>query len=457
MSAKQEAFNGAQKIIKYCLGLHQQQELLIVSDETTIEVSMMLTEAAAQLGIHPTTVLIPVALQRRIPHHQELSLSLQTIARDARAILTCVNGQPDCFPFRDYILENWRSARTRIGHMPGADMDVLTLANVDFDQLINNCGQLELVMARGRQLTLQSCAADGTRHELVADIGGWQRLPVASNGVIGDGIWGNVPSGETYIAPIEGSAHGSVVINGSIPDRLLAPNEEILLRFKAGRLVAIEPEDCPAAQWLIATHIEPARARNDPNWHNLAEIGIGMNTAVSALTGNMLFDEKSAGTAHIALGSNTFMGGQVESCIHCDMVILNPAILIDGKPIIANNQIAIEPADWHENFRHVMLEHSPLSVAAKVIRSGVQTEIRDNGQLWRVLRSEPGRVSHCMVGDEETARLARQIYARLPEGREWIAVNTLAWRTKLSADCVRRVLHVLWDYALIQLPELVSL
>ena len=55
----------------------------------------------------------------------------------------------------------------------------------------------------------------------MADIGGWDRLPVASDGIIRDGAWGNVPSGETYIAPMEGTAEGQVLINGSIPGLVL--------------------------------------------------------------------------------------------------------------------------------------------------------------------------------------------------------------------------------------------
>ena len=271
--------------------------------------------------------------------------------------------------------------------------------------------------------------------------------------MIGDGIWGNVPSGETYIAPIEGSAEGSVVINGSIPDRLLAPNEEIVLHFAGGRLVSIEPENSPATRWLIETHIEPAKAKDDTNWNNLAEIGIGVNPGVRALTGNMLFDEKSVGTAHIALGSNTFMGGQIESSIHCDMVIRNPTILIDEKLIAAAGQLQIAKADWQESFLDIALVHSPLHAAGQVTRSGVQVAMMDNNKLWRALRSEPGRLSQCMVGDEKTARLAGYLYEWIPEGREWIAIDTLARRSKLNADTVRRVLHVMWDYALIQIRD----
>ena len=132
----------------------------------------------------------------------------QKAAQDARAILTCVNADPECLPFRQRILETHWTAHTRIGHMPGATSEVLKLADVDFEQLVHSCWCVEIALARGRTLEFISYDCEGAAHSLTADIGGWERLPVASDGVISDGAWGNVPSGETYIAPIEGTAAG---------------------------------------------------------------------------------------------------------------------------------------------------------------------------------------------------------------------------------------------------------
>ena len=211
---------------------------------------------------------------------------MQGLAQQARGILTCVNAQPDGFPFRDRILETHWSARTRFGHMPGATLDVFDLADVDLERLIADCHAVELALARGRQLELITYAPDGKAHTLTADIGGWERLPVASDGVITDGAWGNVPSGETYIAPVEGSAEGTVAITGSLPGRVLAPGECLVLRFRDGRLVQVEPEGSPAARWLDERQIQNAKAKGDLNWSNLAEIGIGLNPKVTQLTGN---------------------------------------------------------------------------------------------------------------------------------------------------------------------------
>jgi len=442
--------SGARKIVQQCLGLEPNQELVIFVDETTVEPGVAIAQAAESVGVSQTVLLVPTSIQRRIPQQRDLSLLAQGAAREARAILTCVTAAPECLPFRERMLETHWTARTRIGHMPGANLDVLRLADVNMDKMISNCWCMEVAMARGQTLELVSRSADGTSHRLIADIGGWERLPVASDGVISDGAWGNVPSGETYIAPLEGSGQGSVAINGSIPGLIVEPGDDLILHFEAGRLTGIDPAGSPAAQWLHGTQLHRAQATGDPGWSNLAEIGIGLNPAVERLTGNMLFDEKAAGTAHIALGSNTFMGGTIQASIHCDMVTRGPTIIIDGKTVVDHGSLSFMPSDWQENHDEITLDGSPLQAATEVALSGVQTNQAPNGRLQRILRPEPGRVSACFVGDKETSLLATNLYATLPHQGEWQTVEHVATRANMEVEQARRVLHVLWSYDLIR-------
>jgi hypothetical protein len=419
-------------------------------DETTVETGVSIAEAAESLGVPHTSILVPISLQQQIPQQRDLSLLTQGAAREARAILTCLNASPECLPFRRYILETHWTARTRIGHMPGASPEVLKLADVDVQQLAVHCQQLEVALVRGRKLELVSYAASGTPHTLTADIGGWDRIPVASDGIIRDGAWGNVPSGETYIAPIEGSGAGTIAINGSIPGLVVEPGNEMILHFARGRLTHVEPDASPAARWLHESQIAGAQAAGDPNWSYLAEIGAGLNPAVERLTGTMLFDEKAAGTAHIALGTNTFMGGVVSASIHCDMVTRSPTILIDGKTVIDRGRLIFKASEWHENHAQVVLDDSPLRTAQIVARSGVQAGGTADGCLQRILRPEPGRVSACSVGDHETSRFAHALYAFMPDDGDWLQVEDLAAVTDLQSGFVRRLLHVMWRYGLIR-------
>jgi leucyl aminopeptidase (aminopeptidase T) len=448
MAIDPSVISGAKLLIQRCLGLTSGQSLLIFSDETTNEVASIISKSAEDLSVQSTIIFVPISVQQLIPREIDLSLLAQGAAREARAILTCVNSSADCLPFRKRILETQWSARTRIGHMPGASPKVLQLANVDFSKLIGDCHNLEIALARGKTMELVSQAFNGDSHHLRVDIGGWERLPVASDGVIADGVWGNVPSGETYIAPIEGSAKGSVVINGSIPGLIVKHGEQIVLYFEDGCLSRIEPDNNRMALFLQEKQIKRALNAGDKNWCNLAEIGIGQNPAVKRLTGNMLFDEKAAGTAHIALGSNSFMGGKIDSVIHCDMVIKAPTIMVDGKTILKKGKLCFIESDWRETYSNIVLSGSPLQTTVSVSRSGTDISLQ-NQTLSRILRPEPGRVSTCAVGNDETSRLAHDIYNLLPRDGEWIEIRNLFSNNVMNPDVTRRVLHLMWEYGLI--------
>jgi aminopeptidase len=450
MSSEPSILAGARQIVQQCLDLKPSQQFVLLADETTVEPAVAIAEAAESLGVSQTIVLVPLAIQRRIPAESDLSFPAQRAAREARAILLCVNPEPECMPFRKRILETHWTAHAKLGIMPGASLEALKLADVDLDQLTADCRNIEIAMARGKTLELISYATGDTPHSLTVDVGGWERLPVASDGIINDGAWGDVPSGETYIAPMEGSAEGSIVVNGSLPGMVLGPNTEMVLSFEGGRLTRITPADKPPARWLHNTQIAKAQAAGDLNWSNLAEIGIGLNPAMEHLTGNMLLDEKAAGTAHIALGSSFFMGGMVDASIHCDLVTQRPTIHIDGKPIVERGHLAYVESEWHQHYSRVSLEGSPLQAAAKVARSGVQADRASDGRLQRVLRSEPGRVSACYVGNPETARMAHMLYTLIPDRDEGVSLQELARRGKMDVGVTRRVLHILWQYDLVK-------
>ncbi|MCL7455283.1 MAG: hypothetical protein M8467_19785, partial [Anaerolineae bacterium] len=126
------------------------------------------------------------------------------------------------------------------------------------------------------------------------------------------------------------------------------------------------------------------------------------------------------------------------------------SVLVDGKVLVERGQLHFVESDWREHYVQVDLGASPLRVAGWVTRSGIQVDTTTDGRLQRVLRPEPGRVSNCFVGDDETARLARRLYVLVPDGGEWLAVETLVARAGLEPEAARQVLHVLWTYHIIR-------
>lgn len=152
----------------------------------------------------------------------------------------------------------------------------------------------------------------------------------------GRGVYGNLPAGEVYAAPVEDSAQGQLVIDTSFPGLVL--DEPVRLRFERGRLVHIDGGR--GAEYL---HEAIASAEQKPGGEGarvLAELGIGTNPQ-ARLQGNIITDEKAAGTVHLAIGRNDFIGGQNIAPIHIDGVVARPTLRVDGDLLLEEGRVLL--------------------------------------------------------------------------------------------------------------------
>ncbi len=122
----------------------------------------------------------------------------------------------------------------------------------------------------------------------------------------------NMPGGEFFFAPVEDSAEGTILFD--VPtDMEGAPVEGIRLTFRAGRVVEASAEHGNDVLLAALDMDEGSRA--------LGELGIGCNTGITQPMRNILFDEKMAGTVHLALGrSYSHIGGKNVSALHWDLI-----------------------------------------------------------------------------------------------------------------------------------------
>jgi hypothetical protein len=132
------------------------------------------------------------------------------------------------------------------------------------------------------------------------------------------------------------------------------------------------------------------------------------------------------------------------------MVVKSPSIIIDGKTILDHGRMHFVESEWRENYEKISLEGSPVRKAVNVSRSGTEADFYGK-RLQRILRPEPGRVSTCFVGDDDTSRLAYALYANIPPDDKEISIGSLARKSKIDEESTRRILHVMQDYSLIRL------
>ena len=160
------------------------------------------------------------------------------------------------------------------------------------------------------------------------------RLSLAGrHGAIDDGRL-NVPGGEVYFCPVEDSAEGEIWF-GLPTVSVGGPVEGIRLRLRGGEVVDAAAD--------VGEDLLHAALATDPGARRLGELGVGCNAGIDRPLRNVLFDEKMAGTVHVALGYGfPPLGGSNESAIHWDLV----ADLRSGGELWADGELIQRDGRW---------------------------------------------------------------------------------------------------------------
>jgi len=172
---------------------------------------------------------------------------------------------------------------------------------------------------RERSIKYAEILNEGKRIRLITDAGTNITLSIEGRRACADtgiytepGSFGNFPAGETYIAAVEGTTEGIIVIDGSMAG-VGVLDEPIILRVEKGYVSEISGgKSTNILENILNKYGKEAK--------NIAELGIGTNDQ-AIITGFTLEDEKVMGTVHIAVGDNSSFGGKIEVNSHLDGII----------------------------------------------------------------------------------------------------------------------------------------
>jgi len=174
------------------------------------------------------------------------------------------------------------------------------------------------------------------------------------------GSGGNLPAGEVFISPANGTSSGKIVFDGSIS----VHNGEFLIDSPVtciveGGFVKDISGGNSAVELLKTITLAEERALEFEskgkiargngeiyarNSRNIGELGIGLNPAAK-ITGNMLEDEKAFNTCHFAIGQN--YDEDAPSLIHLDSLVRRPTITAyfpDGSSSLIEKDGDLVPA-----------------------------------------------------------------------------------------------------------------
>lgn len=304
------------ELLKTCLGLKQGESLLVVTDLPTREIGEALFQGGTQVGALAMLMVIqPTGRNGAEPP------SAVAAAMKQADVVVC----PTSFSLTHTQARlEAAKAGARIATMPGITQDMFFegAVSADYGAVADLSLRVTDLLSNAREARI---VKDGK--ELTMSLAG--RNAVASTGLYREkGQSGNLPTGEAYIAPVEGTASGETIFDGSIAG--LGPLQKpVAVRLEKGLLV---DADGPDGKRLLEMLGDALEARN------LGELGVGTNDR-ARITGVILEDEKVYGTVHLAFGDNSTFGGNTRAGVHIDGIILKPDLYLDGKLIVSGGRL----------------------------------------------------------------------------------------------------------------------
>jgi aminopeptidase len=177
----------------------------------------------------------------------------------------------------------------------------------DWESLAGEMSQLEELLDEGSEVRIRK--GDGT--DLTLDIDGRTAVNSAAS-VVYDSH--NLPSGEVFTAPADAAGTVTFDVPMTVRGRRV---RDVELTLKDGVVVDFE---AAAGEDVLESVIE-----TDGGSRRFGELGVGMNRGIDRATDQILFDEKMAGTVHLALGrayDACLPAGEsgVESAVHVDLI-----------------------------------------------------------------------------------------------------------------------------------------
>lgn len=306
-----------ENLLHTCLCLHPGEQVLVIVDEPLRAAGNTICAAAIESGAAAATVHV-------LPPMRTFSVVSQRLLQQVSgadlivSLFSSLDLNHEAAALRAAVAAFRSGARGRWASGACIDGDILVRElTADYREVAQRAEWLGARLAEADEVRITSASGS----DLTLRRGG-RPVHVETGILSAPGSFGNLPGGEVFIAPLEESAEGRLVVDLCVGD--LPLHEPLLLSFHRGRVVQM-------SGGAAASELK-RRLGDDPWGWTVGELGIGANP-YAQIRRRVTTDEKAAGTVHVALGSNQQFGGQNPADTHYDCVLSAPQVWLDGIPL----------------------------------------------------------------------------------------------------------------------------
>ena len=325
---------GADQIVRVCMGLQPGERFLVVSEKKKRPIVDAVLGAAKQICGSVEDLYVDDFGSRPI---QKIPDAVCSAFKKADASIVILDKLPGELSTLRTPLKQLGLKYTRHANCPGLDEKIMrTGMSVDHTKVREFTNQVFGVVSVAKTITIQTALGTdltftlNSRYKWMNSNADYRNRPQTGT---------NLPGAEVFTYPE--SVEGVAVIDGVLGDYFskkygLISNTPLTLKIKSGRII---DSDCDNKELLLDFR---NYIKTDDDANRIGELGIGTNIFIKELIGVMLQDEKFPG-AHIAAGHGypAWTGSPYNSKVHCDMVMQDVSIQVDGKPIMESGKYII--------------------------------------------------------------------------------------------------------------------
>jgi leucyl aminopeptidase (aminopeptidase T) len=305
---------GADVLVESSLGLKEGELVMVLVDEAKVPIGRAFVEACGDVGATAFLTVVDVPAAGTEPPEPVASAMKECDV----VIMATTHSLSHTMARRQA-----NRAGTRIISIPGITEEMMAGGCLTADHR-----EVEEAMSRAhkrlrRADVLRFTTTQGT--DISVQVKGRPWITEDTGICRTRGAFATFPAGELLVAPLEGTAEGTLVVDIFFHRFLNAP---ATVTVREGYAVRVGG----------AQEAEAAMDAGGHDGRHLSRLGIGFNPKAS-LKSSPLEASKALGVLHIGFGDNTVLGGDLECGVQVDALLKAVSVEADGKQILDRGRL----------------------------------------------------------------------------------------------------------------------
>jgi 2,5-dihydroxypyridine 5,6-dioxygenase len=317
-----QEMEGAKIVVDTCAAIQSEEDVLIVTDWQVVNVAERVAAAANERDANVTLI----SMEPREYDGNEPPATVAAAMLEADVIITPVYRSIT----HSEAVANAKERGARVISMVKFTEEQLITGGLyaDYEAMRPHCEEMarkftdadeaRITSPQGSDITCSLAGRNGNSHSGIAD------EPSSFTALVHI---------EANISPVEGTADGTVVFDGAIPNLDIGVLEEnVQMKVEDGTVIDVSGgKEAEKIKRVWAKH-------DDPAVYNIAQLAVGMNPKCRNFNGWFSNDHGRYGNVHLGIGTSSNLGGTTRAPVHFDAMMAEATLELDGDVILEDTK-----------------------------------------------------------------------------------------------------------------------